>query len=419
MADPGTAPDSSSIAINGVDAADVRDIAVGPAAGDVVAALGGGGRFLASSDGGETWMTLEWQHQDGSASARGGYAVDWWEGATAGTHLILGGGGGAGDMPGVLSTSGSLSAGALLVGLPGTQGSDLGLPSPLESHSITAIAGMPGTDVAYVGITSNTGSGDTTGALRRVRLNGVQPPAISDTGLTDIGNSVVALDYCPPLGSDELVADKLFAALAPTSPGGDDGGIAVFADASDSPVFLGMATTGGFSEVRAHCGSGIVYAGRTHSVPPGGAPDWINHDGLLRSRDGGQTFEEVPLAIEEPLAFRMRNVVGIGLNPSEPGEIVVVGAGGDIIASADGGETWTVQNDTRQDTAKHFGSSLNDIELPPPPELAEGQLVMAAGERAEALLGSGSGLFGAAIRPVFDGGGGVDGHRLYVPLVTK
>ncbi|NPV07631.1 MAG: hypothetical protein HPY83_06670 [Anaerolineae bacterium] len=417
MADPGTAPDSGGIAIRGVDAADVRDIAVGPTAGDIVAALGGGGRFLASRDGGESWMTLEWQHQDGSASAHGGYAVDWWESATAGTYLILGGGGGAGDMLGVLSAPGSLSAGALLVGLPGSQGSDLGLPLPLESHSITAIVGMPGTDAAYVGITSSTGSGETGGALRRVTLSGVQPPAISDTGLTDIGNSVVALDYCPP-GSDERVADKLFAALAPTRPDGHDGGIAVFSDASSSPVFLGIAITGAFNEVRAHCGSGTVYAGRSHSLPPGAAPDWINRNGLVRSQDGGQTFEEVSLAIEEPLAFRLRNVVGIGLNPDDPNEIVVVGAGGDIIASADGGETWVVQNDTRQDTARHFGSPLNDIELPPPPELAEGQVAMAAEESAEALLGSGSGLFSAAVRPVADGGGG-DGHWLYVPLVTK
>jgi photosystem II stability/assembly factor-like uncharacterized protein len=123
------------------------------------------------------------------------------------------------------------------------------------------------------------------------------------------------------------------------------------------------------------------------------------------------------LEIEEPLAYRMRHVVAIGLNPTDPNEVVVVGAGGDIIATADGGETWTVQNDTRQPWAKHFGSSLNDIELPPPAAAAEGQLSVAEAGNRNALLGSGAGLFSAAVRPVADEGGGV--RTLYVPLLAK
>jgi hypothetical protein len=43
IADPGIAPDSGGVAIRGVDAAEVKDIAFGPQADDVVVALGAGG----------------------------------------------------------------------------------------------------------------------------------------------------------------------------------------------------------------------------------------------------------------------------------------------------------------------------------------------------------------------------------------
>lgn len=417
IAEAGTGTDSGGIAINGVDAAEVKDIAMGPTADDVVVALGGGGRFLASSDGGGTWVTVEWQYGDGSLAARGGHSVDWWESATPGTHLILGGRGGAGNVLGVLSTSGGVLEAPALIELPGTDGSSLGLLPPPEAHSVTAIAGVPGTNVAYVGLTSDTGSGSRSGGLRRLTLNGLAAPTISDDGLTDITHPVVALAYCPVEGSDSMVAGKLFVALAPSTPDGDDGGIAVFEGAAGSPAGLGIVESGAFNDVRVHCASGVVYAGRAHSLPEGAQPDWINQNGLMRSQDGGASFQEVVLEVEEPLAYRMRHVVAIGLNPADPDEVVVVGAGGDIVASADGGETWTVQNDTRQSWARHFGSSLNDIELPPPVQATEDQIVGTEIVRRDALLGSGAGLFSAAVRPAADGGGSV--HTLYVPLLTK
>ena len=40
-------------------------------------------------------MTLEWQFGNGATAPRGGHSVAWWESATLGTYLVLGGIGGA------------------------------------------------------------------------------------------------------------------------------------------------------------------------------------------------------------------------------------------------------------------------------------------------------------------------------------
>lgn len=114
-------------------------------------------------------------------------------------------------------------------------------------------------------------------------IDGVRAPATSDAGLTGITQPVVALAYCPVEGSDPRVADRLFVALGPSTPEGQDRGIAVFDNASGVPAGLGLVASGAFNDVRAQCASGVVYAGRTHRIPQGARPDWIHHNGLLRS----------------------------------------------------------------------------------------------------------------------------------------
>ena len=174
-------------------------------------------------------------------------------------------------------------------------------------------------------------------------------------------------------------------ALGPSTPDGQDGGIAVSTTppASGGP---GLVESGAFNDVRAQCASGVVYAGRAHRIPEGAQPDWIHHNGPLRSRTVGRASRgSAPdrgtgLPHETCGSHRPRS--------TDPDEVVVVGAGGDISPrrtgrDVDGAERYPA-------LAKHFGSSLNDIELPPPAAAAEASSVWRSRQR-NALLGSGAG----------------------------
>lgn len=398
IAAAGTAPASGGIAINGLDAARVLDVAYGATADQVVAATGNG-RTLGSTDGGATWSTLLWRMpENAEGHPKGTSSVAWWQGAEPGASWILAGSGGDGELLAALTTTVGLPETPVLAALPGTASTDLVAPDR-GGHgvSISALAGVPGEDIAFVGLTLQDG-GTYTGTLRRLRLDGTDAPTIEAAGLESIDRAVTALAYCPAEGSHPSVADTLFVALRASEHNGTDGGIAVLRNAAVGPVTVTMPVAGNLLEIRAHCASGVVWAGRVHSAPQG-AEDWLHDNGLLRSTDGGATFEAVTLDVEEQVAWRMRHVSAIAIDPANAAELVVVGQGGDIISTSDGGATWTVQNDTRLMAAKHFGTTVNDIEIPPAPlEARRSAGLRSAPAPQDALLASGSGLFSAAVR---------------------
>lgn len=412
IATAGHGEGSGGVAINGLDAALVNDVTYGPSADEMVAATGNG-RVLGSTDGGASWLTVLWKpHDVAEADPKSGYSVSWWQGADTDTSWIMVGGG-DGDLLAVLTTTAGLPDTPVLAALPETAADDLVAPGRTGMGvSVSALEGIPGENAAFVGMTLQAGQ-TYSGTLRRVELDGIAAPTIDSQGLDGITGAVAALAYCPVDGSDPSIAGKLFVALRASSSGESDGGIAVVENATGSPITVTVPITGDLKEVRAHCASGVVWAGREHTD---GSAGWVNENGLLRSTDGGTTFEPVTLDIDEPLAWRMRHVTAIAIDPANALEVVAVGAGGDIVSSSDGGTTWTVQNDTRLMSAKHFGTTVNDIEIPPAPLEAR----VTAGLRStpspqDALLASGSGLFSAAVRAEAD----ATGYRLSIPLIRR
>ena len=418
IAAAGTAPESGGISINGLDAARVLDVAYGATADEVVAATGNG-RTLGSTDGGATWSTLLWRMPDNvDGQPKGTSSVSWWQGAEPGASWILAGSGGDGELLAALTTTVGLPETPVLAALRDTTAADLVAPGR-DGHgvSVSALAGVPGEDIAFVGLTLQDGE-TYTGTLRRLRLDGTGAPTIEAAGPEVIDRAVTALAYCPAEGSHPSVADTLLVALRASEHNGSDGGIAVVKNAASGPATVTAPISGNLLEIRAHCASGVVWAGREHIVPPETPVDWVHENGLLRSTDGGATFEGVTLDVEEEVAWRMRHVSAIAIDAANAAELVVVGQGGDIISTSDGGATWTVQNDTRSMAAKHFGTTVNDIEIPPAPlEAQRRNGLRSAPAPQDALLASGSGLFSAAVRAEPEPE--PDGYSLRLPCIRR
>ena len=404
----GTGATSGGVSINGLNSAVVTGAAFGGTANDVAVMLSfsGGGRMVASSDGGATWFTL---------SSNGGSSTDYWASATSGQYWILGGSDTGGNLLSALAVSPTnpLSGSSVANQLPSTNGNDLGATfSGMESPDVTAIRGLAGTDSAFVGTTvvaagsSNRGGG----SLVKVTLFG--------SGFSSLTGAVSSLAYCPVAGSDDAVKDTLFVALGASTIGGSDGGVAVFSTASSNPVAKTVtAPPGDFSMIRVACASGAIYAAAT--VAPGAS-------GLMKSTDGGATFTAVPIGgstISPAMAGNLKNLVVVAIDPSSPSEIVVADGQGDVAASADGGATWTAENDTSKANAKHFGGERpGDILIPPGGTshvpvggAASARRAQSSISTSQALVGSGAGLFSASVRP----NGSSSSHFVYLPAVHR
>lgn len=386
QAQPGTAPDSGGVSINGINSAVVKDTAFGQTADEmaVMLSFSGGGRTLATSDRGTTWVTID---------SRGGSSIDWWPNATPGSSWILAGSGGAGDLLASLEvTSTGILTTSVVTYLNNTSGTDLGLTGVPENSQVTAIAGISSTHKAYVGTTDMVSK---TGTLRLVTLGGGSS-AIITAPVSGITQMVRALDHCPTAGSASVVSDTLFVALGATTEAGSDGGLRVVHDATAaSPTVSTPAITGDFNDVRAGCATGEVWAGKTSVLP--GTPPSPGISGLLKSTDGGATFVTVVItgpSVTSQLQAQFANVETLAVSQDNPDFVIVVSRDGDIVSTRDGGTTWIVHNDTTSPAGRHFGAEKpGDIEIPPTPVIVQQVRSLAASSTESALFGSGAGLF--------------------------
>jgi hypothetical protein len=379
---PGIDLGSGGVAVNGLTVPVVKDTSYGPAgAGEIATSLSGsgGGLSVASDDGGDTFTTVV---------AKGGNAVDWWQGSS--TSWLVFGHGGAGTLVTAVAdwTPGTPPLGGPNV--PGLDASALGATGMAEQFTITAVRGVPGGDVVFIGGGSNVDQTGTGGTVFRGLLLG--SGSIADgTVLSDplIGpRAVRALAYCASIGDDE---DVLFVATASDTTGTI---VRVVAASGATPVVTEVYSGGRVNDVRVHCASGTAYAGTgSNSGGPSG--------GLLGSTDGGATF--TPLPIAGPGLPPNLNVQVVAVDPSDAAHLLVAGnSEGYVLESTDAGATWTVVNSPSTPGGRNFLSEgVGDLEFPP----ATAALTRAAGP-GSTLVGTGGGLFAASFGSAGGGGGG-------------
>jgi hypothetical protein len=388
LATAGTGATSGGIAVNGMNAAVVKDTDFGPSSSEIAVILSftGGNRVLASKDAGATWQTI---------NASGGNAVSWWRSATSGESWIMSARTGAGNLLYALNVASSgLASGATMTYLNNTALSDFGLSGAGENADVPAIVGLPGTNVAFAAVTNGTstalakltlsGSGSPTVAISDARPGeraATANPAISFTG------QATALAYCPT-GSAASVADVLYAAVKATTDNGTDGKLVRVTGASTaSPAATTLSATGDFRDVRVQCSEGVVFAA-TYAQS--------GQSGLRKSTDG-TTFNAVTIGSNGQVNASFQQVETFAVNPSSASEVVAVSRSGDVTLSKDGGTTWTTQNDTSATAGKSFGSEKpGDVTLPP--TSSAGRSGQATVTSTSALLGSGGGLYSAAVR---------------------
>ncbi|MFN8544260.1 MAG: hypothetical protein U0807_08635 [Candidatus Binatia bacterium] len=383
----GTGSTSGGVAVNGFTVPVIKDSVFGPLGGMQVAVSlsgSGGGLGVASEDGGATFQTVV---------TKGGYAVDWWEGASATTWLVFGHGG-AGNL--LSAVTGWSAATPKLIGpnVAGTDGTAIGTGSG-GSFSVTALAGVIGADTIFIGGGDNVDQDGSNGSLVRANLTAGSPnPTIS--GITTVATglaAVRALAYCPTTGSDATVQDVLLVAT-----GSNSGGALVrVTDATTgAPSASTIASVSGrVNDVRVHCASGTVYAGTGTN---GGGPSGV----LYKSTDGGVTF--APVALSGPGVSPNLNIQVVAINPSNVDEVLLAGnSEGNILRSTDGGATWTTVNDPHAPGGRNFLSEgVGDLEIPP---ASSAQLAgVTPPTAARALVGTGGGLFAASVLGAGAGG---------------
>ena len=301
QAGAGTGADSGGIAVNGMTAPNVTDIAYGPNSSDgsqlvVGMTETGGSRTLLSTDGGTSFSTL---------GAGGSRAVEWWNGAGGVQHIAAGftnnpseflhvksfnttSGTGKLEMgdelaataaerdskigssrkefsfPGAanpvgstLSPSNFVSGGGsnLLVAIEGIAGKDMMF---VAVNKCTGNAGPTGCEssagsVAMIGVSANSSTGSVT--LSNVKYFGAEVAAAGATsaGTATYAGAVKAIQYCPT-GSATRVADSAF-----ISVGGK--GIYKIGAVTSSPLHEATSiTTGTYSDLKIDCDTGLMVA---------------------------------------------------------------------------------------------------------------------------------------------------------------
>ncbi len=384
---PGADPTSGGVAVNGLTVPVVKDTGYGPAGATQVATAlsgSGGGLSVASDDGGATFTTVV---------GKGGNAVDWWQGSSAAWMVV--GHGGAGTL--VTAVADWTSAATPLPG-PNVAGLDagaLGATGMAEQFAVTAVEGVAGADVVFIGGGSNVDQTGTGGTVFRGTLSNAGPIAITGgTVLSDplIGpRAVRALAYCAAIGTD---SDVLFVATANDSTGTL---VRVVAASGPTPVVTEVFTGTRVNAVRAHCASGVVYAGTGSNM---GGPT----GGLQGSTDGGVTFAPIPIA-GAGLPPNL-NVQVVAVDPTDGAHLLVAGnSEGFILESTDAGATWALVNAPTAPGGRNFLSEgVGDLEI----AATTSPLARAAGD-ARTLVGTGGGLFAASFPGEGGGGGGGGG----------
>jgi hypothetical protein len=329
QATSGTATTSGGIAVNGMTAPNVTDIAYDPNSTDgsrlVLSMTGtGGSRTLLSTDGGTSFSTI---------GAGGSYAVDWWNGAGDNQYIAAGfanneneflhvkgfasaTGTGKTQMGEELAASAaerdakiqaerkefifngaanpsgstlkpsnfvSVSPGGqwLLAGIEGVTGKDMMLVAVNKCSGNVGPTGCESSagSVALVGVSTDATTGSTT--LSNVKYFGSEAASAGATSVSGNGTytaGVKAIQYCPT-GSASKVADTAFVSVSGK-------GLYKISSVSTSPSHAAAGTTAGtYSDVKIDCDTGvIVAAGAT---------------GVYLSIDGAEKFFELKTSAAE------------------------------------------------------------------------------------------------------------------------
>lgn len=373
-ASPGDGAGSGGVAVNGLTVPVVKDVTLGPAAGNLAVSLSGtaGNVGIATDDGGTTMATVV---------EKGGLSTAWWAGSGGSTWLAFGAGGG----------------GNLLTVRQDWAPVDAALPGPnvatghasMAGGNVNSLAGLPGSDVVFYG-TSVAGGG----AVGRASLTG-SGDAITATvdASASRDDPVRAIAYCPSAGSAASVADALFVGTAPEGAGG--GELTRVESASSAPDFTGVATGlsagSGINDVAVDCTTATVWVGAGSG----------NQGGLYKSTDGGVTFTSV-----NPSAAPSLNVTSIALDPTNGSEVLVAAnAEGYVYRSTNGGDSWLNPNDPQVSGGRSFMSEgIRGLVLPPSGggglsvSMSLGGDVGAQVAAPDAVVGTGGGLLEGAVR---------------------
>ena len=405
LASSGTMTMSGGLSLRGVRTPVVRDTAVGPNPNEIVTVLSftGGGRVLGSVNSGRTFFDIPQRMNFVSARGAavgetqdGGMAVDWWAGAS-GTHWLMVNAGGGGNTLWLTDTS-SITTTSGLARLPGTEFGPQSDPKPI------AIGGVPGSDVAYVGLGDRQDNSQvlTAGGIYKMEITGTEGAYTMISQTLGITNGVPAIDACGVSAtSPTAVTDTVFAAVAATGNSTYDGTILRFSGATGTPVQESVSVAGAnFRDVRVACEAAEVWAGA-----------YVNSDvGLFHSTDGGATFVQISSmawttdttpADPTPLLNNLRSIETLAISPDDSNIVMVVSKDGDVVSTADGGATWAVVNNV-SGGGKRFGAELpGDVEIP---AAAAGRGRRAAAD-ARAVLGSSAGMYSASLTPSDSSGG--------------
>jgi hypothetical protein len=360
--------------VEGITAPQVRATTFGPAGPNELAMAldsAGGKRIIASDDGGVSFVSLV---------DAGGYAIDWWRGAT-GDWLVAGH---SGAEAGLLSAVRDWTSAAEPLALPNLPSANQLNLSPENTNSdVRALLGVTGTDTVFVGTFQYPGymgslyrgsvaGGDFVERVRIVSSNEAHPLA-----------TIQDLAYCPAEGSAPSVADTLFVATGYL--GLVNGGLYAVREALSSaePVATPVAAFP-FAE---RAVTDVVVDCQTGALTVGAASD----PGVFRSSDGGVTFDNVhfPDTDDGIPGDDTFQAAAIDANPENPDHIVVIAnesddsvAAGFMFETTDGGETWNTVVDPSavDDNGNHLSENtiVNDIALPPDAEQEPGIQSLAA-----------------------------------------
>lgn len=345
----------------GITAPQVRATVFGPDGPDTLAMAldsAGGKRIIASADGGVSFA---------SVVDAGGYAVDWWRGAS-GDWLVAGHSGAeAGLLTAVLDWNTEMPPLAT-PNLPSAGQANLSVDG--ANSDVRALLGVPGTDTLFVGTFQYPGY---MGALFRGSLAGGdfdERVAIPSSDDAHPLATIQDLAYCPAEGSAASVADTLFVATGYL--GLVQGGLYAVRDATTAPTPVATPLTALPFADRAV--TDVVVDCQTGALTVGAASD----PGVFHSSDGGATFDNVHFPDEDggiPGEDSFQ-AAAIAANPENPDHIVVMAneaddsfAAGFLFETLDGGETWeavvdpSAVDDLGRQTAENL--LVNDLALPP------------------------------------------------------
>jgi hypothetical protein len=357
QATSGTGTTSGGIAVNGMTAPNVTDIAYDPNSTDgsrlVLSMTGtGGSRTLLSTDGGTSFSTI---------GAGGSYAVDWWNGAGDNQYIAAGftnnpneflhvkgftsaTGTGATQMGeelaataavrdakvqserkefvfnGAANPSGSaltptsfVSAGGsnqqLLAAIEGIAGKDMMLVAVNKCTGNINPTGCESSagSVALISVATNSATGATT--LSNIKYFGSGVAAAGASSVSGDGTysgAVRAVQYCPT-GSASKVADTAF-----ISVGGK--GMYKISAVSSSPAHAATGTTSGtYADMKIDCDTGVIAV--------------AGSDGPYLSIDGGTKFFQLKTSTA-PAGGQAPTAVAVQADATS-GDVTVAVASGD------------------------------------------------------------------------------------------